>query len=118
MKHFINLMNDRISRTKFIYNMTRNELVAIRNYLISALKKKLIRSLNNLTKAFVLFVKKTNDSLRSYVNYRDFNEIIIINKYSLLLLSTTLNRFTYAKHFIKINIYNTYHRIRIRKNNE
>ncbi len=29
-----------------------------------------------------------------------------------------LNRFAYARHFIKINIRNAYHRIRIYKNDE
>ena len=82
------------------------------------LKKKYIRLLNNLTKTFVLFVKKTDDSLRLCVNYRDFNKIIIKNKYLLLLLFKTLDYFAYKKHFTKINIRNVYYRIRIRKNNK
>ncbi len=40
MKHLINLMNNKISRTKLIYNITRDELATIRNYLASALEKK------------------------------------------------------------------------------
>ena len=64
----------------------------------------MIRSLNNLTKAFVLFVKNTNDSLRLCVNYRDFNEITTKNKYLLSLLSETLDCFTHARYFTKINI--------------
>ena len=56
----------------------------------------------------MLFVKKTNDSLRFYVNYRDFNEIIIKNKYSFSLFFETLNRFAYVKRFIKFDIRNIY----------
>ena len=52
----------------------------------------------------MLFVKKSNETLRLCVNYRELNEIIIKNKYSLSLLSETLKRFAHAKHFIKINI--------------
>ena len=66
----------------------------------------------------MLFVKKTNNSLRLYVDYKKFNEMIIKNNYSLSLLSKILKKFAYAKHFIKINIRNAYYKIRIRKNNE
>ena len=66
----------------------------------------------------MLFVKKTNDNLRLCVNFRDFNEIIIKNKYSFSLLFETLNRFAYVKRFIKLDIRNVYYRIRIRKSDE
>jgi len=57
----------------------------------------------------VLFVKKLNESLCLCMNYHDFNEITVKNNYSLSLLSETLNHFTHAKHFIKIDIYNVYY---------
>ena len=66
----------------------------------------------------MLFIKKINKNLRLCVNYRELNEIIIKNKYSLSLLFKTLNRFAYAKYFIKINIQNAYHCIRIREKNK
>ena len=66
----------------------------------------------------MLFIKKINDLLRLCVDYKKFNEIIIKNNYSLSLLSKILKRFVYAKHFIKIDIYNVYHKIRVRKNNK
>ena len=66
----------------------------------------------------MFFIKKVNDFLRLYVDYRDLNEITIKNNYSLSLFSKTLKRFVYAKHFIKIDIRNAYHRIRVRKENE
>ena len=59
----------------------------------------------------MLFVKKVNNFLRFYVDYRDLNEITINNNYLLLLFSKILKRFVYAKHFIKINIYNAYYKI-------
>jgi len=66
----------------------------------------------------VLFVKKLNESLHLCVNYRDLNEIIVKNNYSLSLLSKTLNCFAHARHFIKIDICNVYHCIWIRKSDE
>ena len=66
----------------------------------------------------MFFIKKTNDSLRLCVDYRDLNEIIIKNNYSLSLFSEILKRFAHTKHFIKINIRNAYYKIRMRKKNE
>ena len=66
----------------------------------------------------MFFIKKINNSLRLCVDYQDFNEIIIKNNYSLSLFSEILKRFVYAKHFIKIDIYNAYYKILMRKKNE
>ena len=40
----------------------------------------------------MLFIKKTNDSLRLYVDYKKFNKIIIKNNYSLPLFLKTLKK--------------------------
>ena len=63
-------------------------------------------------------MKKFDDSLRFCVDYRKFNEIIIKNKYSLSFFLKTLKQFAKVRKFIKIDIRNVYHRIRIRKNDE
>ncbi len=59
-----------------------------------------------------------NESLHLCMNYHDLNEITVKNNYFLFLLSETLNHFTHAKHFIKIDICNVYHCIWICKNDE
>ena len=66
----------------------------------------------------MLFIKKVNNFLRFYVDYRNLNKITIKNNYLLSLFLKVLKRFAYAKHFIKIDIYNTYYKIRMRKKNE
>jgi len=118
MKHLIDLMKKKISCIKFIYKMTWDELAVIRDYLNSTLKKKWIRSSSSSAEASVLFVKKLNESLWLCMNYYDLNEITVKNNYSLFLLSETLNHFTHARHFIKIDIHNIYHCIWIRKSDE
>ena len=118
VEHAIDLQSNKKSRSEFIYNMSHDELTVIRDYFENALTKKWIRFFNAFVEIFVLFVKKSNDNLRLCVNYREFNEIIIKNNYSLSLLFETLKRFANVRHFIKINIRNAYHRIRIRKKNE
>ena len=66
----------------------------------------------------MLFIKKINNSLRLYIDYKKFNKLIIKNNYLLSLFLKTLKRFAYAKYFIKINIYNIYYKVRVRKNNK
>ncbi len=118
MKHFIDLMKNKMSCIEFIYKMTWNELAVIRDYLNSTLKKKWIHSSSSFAEASVLFVKKLNESLHLCVNYHDLNEITVKNNYSLFLLSEMLNHFAHARHFIKIDICNVYHCIQICKSDE
>ena len=118
IEHIINLQSNKLLRYKFIYNMSHNEFIVIRNHFENALIKKWIRSFNAFAKIFMLFVKKVNDKLRFCVNYRNFNEITIKNNYLLSLLFETLKRFVNVKHFIKINIRNIYYQICICEKNE
>ena len=118
IKHSIDFINDKTSRLDFIYNMSQHKLAAIGNYLNDALKKQWICSFFNSINSFVLFTKKWNNDLHFCVNYQNFNEFIIKNKYFLSLLFELLNKFTYAKRFSKTNLQWTYHQIRIHKNNE
>ena len=76
-------MKEKTSRIDYVYNMSQDKLIVFRNYIADALKKNWIRSFNESTEAFVLFMKKFDDNLRFYVDYREFNEIIIKNKYLL-----------------------------------
>jgi hypothetical protein len=72
----------------------------------------------SFAKILILFVKKTNDKLRLCVNYKELNEIIIKNRYSLFFISENLNKLFETKIFIKLNVKNVFHRIKIRKENE
>ena len=69
-------------------------------------------------KALILFVSKKNNNLYLYVYYREFNKIIIKNRYLLSLINKILNRLNNIKYFIKLNLKNIYYRIYIRKSNE
>jgi hypothetical protein len=82
------------------------------------MKKNFITEFVSFAKTLILFVKKTNDKLRLCVNYKDLNEIIIKNRYSLFFINENLNRLFEARIFIKLNVKNVFHRIRIWKENE
>jgi len=72
----------------------------------------------NSAEVSVLFILKNKKSLHLYVNYWDLNKIIIKNCHSLLLISETLDHLSEVKMFIKLNLKNAYHCIKIKKDNK
>ena len=61
---------------------------------------------------------KKDEKLRLCVNYKNLNAIIIKNRHLLSFIIETLNYLCDVKRFIKLNLKNAYHRIRIKKNDE
>jgi len=61
----------------------------------------------------ILFVLKSNNNLRLYINYFSLNIIIIKNKYSLFFIKKILNSLIIIVYFIKLNLKNAYYRIYI-----
>jgi hypothetical protein len=61
----------------------------------------------------VLFAKKPNGGLRFCVNYRAINARLKKDVYPLPLIFETLDRFGKAKLFTKLDVRNTFHRIRM-----
>lgn len=118
VEHAIDLVPGSQPKPGPIYNMSQDELATIRDYLASATEKGWIRPSTSPAGSPVLFVRKSDGSLRLCVDYRGLNEITIKNKYPLPLLSEMLDRFAHARHFTKLDIRNAYHRIRIRKGDE
>ncbi len=87
-----------------IYNLSTTELKILKNYIDEYMKKSFIIEFVSFAKILILFVKKTNDKFRLCVNYRDLNEIIIKNRYSLSLINENLNRLFEARIFIKFRL--------------
>jgi len=66
----------------------------------------------------MLFVLKADSIIQLYINHRRLNKIIIKNRYPLPLVGKLFNRLSYAKIFIKLDLYNIYYRIYIKKGDE
>jgi hypothetical protein len=66
----------------------------------------------------VLFAKKPNNGFRLCVNYRKLNARTRKNTYPLPLIGETLERISRARVYIKLNIRQTFHRIRISEKSE
>ena len=56
--------------------------------------------------------------MRLYVDYRGLNKVTTKNRYPLPLISETLDRLVGALVFTKLDLRNTYYRVRIREGDE
>jgi hypothetical protein len=116
--HVIEILSNRDSFFDFIYNLSTTKLKILKNYINKYMKKNFIIEFMSFAKILILFVKKTNDKLRLCVNYKDYNEIIIKNRYSLFFINENLNKLFKTRIFIKVNVKDVFHHIRIQKENE
>ena len=118
MNHVIELKKNKSLSYDLIYFLSESELKIFRKYLNKHLKNDFIRFFQSFVEAFILFVKKKNGNLRLCVNYKTFNNLIIKNKYFLSLIGESLNRLSKVKMYIDLNFTATYHRMKIKKNDE
>ncbi len=110
----INLLLNKKSLYELLYSFFEKKLNILQEYLLKNLTLNKIRKFINFVNALILFVLKSNNNLRLYVDYRNLNVIIIKNKCSLFLIKETLDRLIDVIYFIKLDLKNTYYRICIR----
>jgi hypothetical protein len=111
--HKIVLKKDVISNDTFLYKMFEKKLKIIKKYLENNLKKDFIVANRSFFALSIMFMKKTNESLHFYVDYKKLNQLTKKNKYMLSLIEETLIHLSKTKYFIKLDIRQTFHRIRI-----
>jgi hypothetical protein len=111
--HKIVLKKDVILEYTSLYKMFEKELKIVKKYLENNLEKRFIIASRSSFASSIMFMKKTDESLRFCVDYRKLNQLIKKNKYSLSLIDETLAHLSKTKYFIKLNIKQTFHRIRI-----
>ncbi len=80
--------------------------------------KKFIKESQLSAEYSILFVLKSNESLRLCVNYRALNNITIKNSYLLSLIAELQNRLQNAQWFTKFNILETFNQIQIKEEDE
>ncbi len=93
--------------------MFEEELKIVKKYLENNLEKEFIIASRSSFVFSIMFMKKTNKSLKFCVDYKKLNQLTKKNKYSLSLNDETLTHFDKAKYFTKLNIRQKFHRIRI-----
>jgi hypothetical protein len=111
--HKIVLKKNVILEYTFLYKMFEKKLKIVKKYFENNLEKKFIIANRSSFASSIMFMKKTNESLKFCVDYRKLNQLIKKNKYSLSLIDETLTHLDKTKYFIKLNIRQTFHRIKI-----
>jgi hypothetical protein len=91
-----------------IYSLSGTELKALDEYLKENLVKGFIRPSFSPAGSPILFVKKSDGSLRLCVDSRGLNKITIKNRYPLPLIQENLDRLQNAKYFTKIDLRGAY----------
>jgi hypothetical protein len=94
------------------------ELEALRKWLNENLSKGFIHASSPPAGAPILFVKKSDGSLRLCMDYPGLNEGTIKNHYPLPLLHETLLRLQKAKYFTKLDIRGAYNLVRMAEGEE
>jgi hypothetical protein len=119
LNHKIELLPDATPlKAHPLYSMSTEQLVALKEYLTENLRKEWIISSSAKYGSPVLFAKKPNDGLRLCVNYRELNARTRKNTYPLPLIEETLKRINRARVYTKLDIRQTFHRIRISEKSE
>ena len=101
-----------------LYNLSVPEKETLRNYVFESLASGIIRPSSYSVAAGFFFVAKKDSSLRPCIDYRQLNTIIFKNKYPLPLLSSTFEPLTHATVFMKLDLRNAYHLVRVREGDE
>jgi len=116
--HVIHLKENAQFSVFALYNMNRDKILELRCYLNENLSKDFIQVSHFQTIISILFIKKLKEELCFCVNYWDLNAITIKNRYSLFLISETLNHLSWAKIFIKLNIIFAFNQLWIKEEDE
>ncbi|SLM33511.1 retrotransposon nucleocapsid protein, partial [Lasallia pustulata] len=101
-----------------LYSMSPAELDVLKVYLNDAIKAGIIRKLISPAASPVMFVPKSDGSLRLVIDYRRLNDITIKNCYPLPLILDMLDRLQGAKKFTKLDCKDAYNRVRIKGGDE
>ncbi len=116
--HAIKLVNDWQSLYGPIYSLRPVELETLKVYIKNNLANGFTKLSRSPAGAPIFFDKNPDNSLRLCVNYRGLNNLTIKNWYLLFLVRKSLNRLRWARHFIQLDLTNTYHQMRIREGNK
>jgi len=63
--------------------------------------------------ALILFMKKKDNSIRMWIDYRQLNKVIVNNKYPLPYMDDLFDQLEGVRVFLKIDLRSGYHRLTI-----
>lgn len=90
----------------------------MRAYIESSLTTGLIRPSSSPAGAGFFFIQKKDKLLRPCIDDRGLNKVTVKNRYPLPLISSAFQFLQGARVFVKLNLRNAYHLVRIREGDE
>ncbi|XP_048424647.1 uncharacterized protein LOC125470146 [Pyrus x bretschneideri] len=96
------------------HRMAPAELKELKKQLQELQEKGLIRLSTSPWGAPALFVKKSDLTLRLYIDYRLLNRIMIKNRYPLPRIDDLFDQLRGARYFLKIDLRSGYHQLRVK----
>ncbi len=116
--HKIELIDEEILSWSRLYQMFDHKLQKIKKYLINHLNKEFIFFSFASYVSLILFIKKKDDSLHFYVDYRKLNTLIKWNRYSLLLIDETFICIQESKYLTWLNIIVAFNKLHMHSDSE
>ena len=98
--------------------MSEPKLQFVKKFLEEHLKKRFIEASSALCLLCIMLAAKPGGGIRFCVNYRCLNELIKKNAYPIPLIKETLAQLKNAKVFIKIDICQAFHKLKMAANSE
>ena len=95
--------------------MALAKLKKLKTQLQDLVDKDFIRSSVSPWGALILFVKKKDETMRLYIDYRQLNKITIKNKYPLLRIDDLFDQLQGASVFFNIDLRSKYHQLKIKE---
>jgi len=111
--HKIQLQKSKTFIFESLYDMSQDELRILKKYLKNNLIKDFIQVSSFFAISLILFVKKSSEELRFYVNYRSLNVMTVKNRYSLSLIQEILDRLIKIKYYIKLDIIAVFNKLQM-----
>ena len=108
-QHAMKLQESEQLPYRLIYSLGLIELETLKTYIKTNLVNDFIWLLKSLFSAFILFNRKPNGSLCLYVDYLDFYNLTIKNRYSLPLINELIDRLGQAKRFTELEFTSAYY---------
>jgi len=105
----INLLSNKKFLYKLLYFFFEKEFDILQEYFLKNLILNRICKFINFVDTLILFVSKSDNNLKLYIDYCNLNIITIKNKYSLFLIEKTLNCLIDVVYFTKLDFKNIYY---------
>ena len=116
--HAIELKDGAVPPAKRAYGMSREQALAVKEYIDEMLGKGFIRRSTSPYAAPVLIVKKPDGGLRICIDYRALNALTIRNRNAPPLIKETLARLCSARIYSKFDVIAAFNEVRMKEGHE